>query len=178
LSAQLDQLLLFLNTFESQKGAASGLASLDGSSRVLTSQLSGWFVKDATYTNDTVGASISTQNIAVWQDAGVFTVSITGVALNDVILISGFGQITGTGTDGQFRVVANSNGGAFALVPGTMGNAPTAASGALGTWSITGKYVCTSAGTVVIKGQIQAAVASGPATLLAGACLHARVFRP
>lgn len=162
---------------------ANGLATLDGSTKLTTAQRAGWYVTDALFTNDTYGSIITTFSTNSFVDDGYLTLSIPTLSTSDVIIIhvsSGVGASAAGG--GEFKVVANSNGGSFSDVPGTyMQSFNTGAnqpSNVADRWASTSKYVVTAGGTAIVKVQGRTITGAGNSFTKGSASLYCVVYRP
>lgn len=130
-------------SFSATLGAASGVATLDGATKLAGAQRVGWLV--ATYSAKL--ASSFTTASASFVDAGALTVSATGVAVGDILVVDAVLQATITaGTGDGKMMVGGSDVGAY------------------GRWSNTGTetvipmqahVVASGAGTYVAKVQIK-----------------------
>lgn len=161
---------------------ANGLATLDGSTKLTTAQRAGWYVTDALFTNDVYGSILTTYSTNSFVDDGYLTLSLATLN-SDVIIIhvsAGVGASAAGG--GEFKVVANSNGGGFSDVPGTfMQSFNTGANNPANVedrWSSVSKYTVTADGTAIIKVRGRTITGAGNSFTKGSASLYCVVYRP
>ncbi len=177
--SQITALLTALNALENQKSAASGLAALDSGSKLTILQRAGFLVVDAYYSNNTKYGVVQNTTSASFVDAGAMTVSLANCKNGDIIKIDAkFSMDTADAAGAEVKVVANSNGGGFADVSGSLVEHFTINSDQ--NFSHTGgRYLCTADGTVIVKVQLRSETGGGgnSTDVLGPAYLHAMAFR-
>lgn len=162
---------------------ANGIATLDGSIKLLSSQRVGWIVEDAQISNDIYGETWNNFTTNSFSDGYLtaLTVTLTGLNINDIVMINISAGVWSSTSEGSFKIIANSNGGAFSDVPGTLmvtnntgSNNPA---NIVDRWAAASKYVVTANGSVIIK--IQGKMSdTGSAYVTGSSSLYCIAYRP
>jgi hypothetical protein len=163
-------------------GVANGLATLDGSVKLTTAQRAGWIVSDGYLSDNNYGSILTTFSTTSFAD-GYFTVTLTGLLIGDVVRVNMTSGVSSAAAGGgEFKVVANSNGGSFVDVPGTIMRSFNTGSNnpanPVDRWAVVSKYTVTANGSVIVKTQGRTITGAGNSFINGSGCLYCSVYRP